>query len=289
MHFVKVKGILSQQNGMNLYRGCSHNCIYCDSRSDCYQMSHSFDDIEVKENAVELLEIALKKKRKKCMIGTGSMTDPYIPLEAELGNFRKALELIYHYGYGISLITKSSLILRDIDILKKINEKTKCVVQMTLTTFDEELCRKIEPNVASTAERFDALCKLKDVGIPTVVWLCPILPFINDTVENINGILDYCIKAEVKGVLNYGMGVTLRKGNREYFYNKLDEHFPDMKDKYIKTYGNNYILNSPENRYLSEFFHIKCENNGILHDNQSIFDYITNFEEKPMFEQLKMF
>ena len=143
VHFVKAKGILSAKNGMNLYRGCSHGCIYCDSRSNCYHMEHAFEDIEVKENAIELLKDALTRKRKKCMIGTGSMTDPYIPLEMKLGNVRKALELVYEYGFGFTVITKSNRILRDLDLLQKINEKTKCVVQMTLTTCDEDLCRKI--------------------------------------------------------------------------------------------------------------------------------------------------
>ena len=150
MHFVKVKGILSSENGMNLYRGCQHGCIYCDSRSLCYQINHVFEDIEVKENALELLEQALKRKRKPCMIGTGSMTDPYIPLELELGHVRQALQLAYQYGFGFTLITKSNRVLRDLDLLKAINDNTKCVVQMTLTTYDEELCKKIEPNVCTT-------------------------------------------------------------------------------------------------------------------------------------------
>lgn len=174
MHFVKAKGILSPKNGMNLYRGCSHGCIYCDSRSNCYHMEHDFEDIEIKENAIELLENALKHKRKKCMIGTGSMTDPYIPLEMEIGNVRKALSLIAQYGFGFTVFTKSNRILRDIDLLKKINNNAKCVVQMTLTTYDDELCRKIEPNVSPTSERFEALKQMRDAGIPTVVWLTPI-------------------------------------------------------------------------------------------------------------------
>lgn len=218
MHFVKTKGILSAKNGMNLYRGCSHGCIYCDSRSKCYHMEHDFEDIEVKENAIELLEHVLKSKRKKCMIGTGAMTDPYIPLEMEIGNVRKALSLIYEYGFGITMITKSNRILRDMDLLRKINEKTKCVVQMTMTTYDEDLCKIIEPNVSTTRERFEVLKELRDAGIPTVVWLCPILPYINDTEENISGILDYCIEARAYGVICFGMGMTLREGNREYFY-----------------------------------------------------------------------
>lgn len=280
MHFVAAKGILSTKNGMNLYRGCQHGCIYCDSRSLCYNMPHDFEDIEVKENALELLEDALRRKRNPCMIGTGSMSDPYMPLEAELRYTRRALELIKKYGCGATLITKSDRVLEDIDLLKAINQRTKCVVQMTLTTFDEKLCRILEPNVCTTKARFEALKTLRDEGIPTVVWLCPILPFINDTRENLEGILDYCTEAEVKGIICFGMGVTLREGNREYFYAQLDKHLPNMKEKYIRTYGNAYMLDSPNGRELMTLFHSRCEAAGIMHDNDSIFAYLDKFEQK---------
>lgn len=206
MHFVAAKGILSAKNGMNLYRGCSHGCIYCDSRSKCYHLEHDFADIEVKSNALKLLENSLKRKRSKCMLATGSMTDPYIPLENELGTVREALSLAYQYGFGFTLITKSNRVLRDLDLLTGINERTKCVVQMTLTTYDEELCKKLEPNVSTTRERFEVLKRLRNAGIPTVVWLCPVLPFINDNEENITGILEYCIEAKVYGIICFGIG-----------------------------------------------------------------------------------
>lgn len=289
MHLKKAKGILSSSNGMNLYRGCTHGCIYCDSRSKCYHMDHDFEDIEIKENAIELLESALRRKRSKCMLGTGSMTDPYIPLEDEIGNVRKALSLAYQYGFGFTLITKSARVLRDLDLLKAINDKTKCVVQMTLTTCDEDLCRKIEPNVSTTQERAAVLRTLRDAGIPTVVWLCPILPFINDTEENIRGILDYCIEAKVYGIICFGMGMTLREGNREYFYRQLDQLFPYMKEKYIRTYGTQYQLNSPNNDMLMKLFHQICEDNGIVHDNAQIFEYLHKFEEKNKAVQLSLF
>ncbi len=173
MHYVQAKGILSAGNGMNLYRGCTHGCIYCDSRSRCYHMDHAFEDIEVKENALTLLEDALRRKRSACMLGTGAMTDPYIPLESELCYIRGALSLALRYGFGFTLQTKSDRVLRDIDLLHAINERTKCVVQMTLTTYDEALCRKLEPNVCTTSARFAALQKLREAGIPTVVWLSP--------------------------------------------------------------------------------------------------------------------
>lgn len=289
MHFKNVKGILSSTNGMNLYRGCLHGCIYCDSRSECYCMDHDFEDVEVKANALELLENNLKRKRSKCMLATGSMSDPYIPLENELKHVRKALELAYKYGFGFTLITKSNRVLRDLDLLTAINNKTKCVVQMTLTTCDENLCKKIEPNVSTTKERVAVLKKLHEAGIPTVVWLCPILPFINDTKENIKEILDYCIEAKVYGIICFGMGVTLRKGNREYFYQQLDRLFPGMKEKYIKTYGVKYQLNSPNNNELMQLFHQTCQANGIVHDNNQIFDYLKKYENKHENIQLSLF
>lgn len=287
MHYVTAKSILSASNGMNLYRGCTHGCIYCDSRSLCYHMNHAFEDIEVKQNALELLEDSLKRKRKKGMIGTGAMTDPYIPLEKELQYVRKSLLLAEKYGFGFTLITKSDQVLRDLDILKKINEKTKCAVQMTLTTYDETLCRKLEPKVSTTRERFEALKILQQEGIPTVVWLCPILPFINDTEENLSGILDYCAEAKVYGIINFGMGVTLREGNREYFYRQLDRLFPGLKEKYIHYYGNQYILSSPNERRLMELFNRTCDKYHIIHNNNQIFEYLRTYEEKE--EQLSLF
>lgn len=288
MHFVTAKGILSSKNGMNLYRGCSHGCIYCDSRSKCYHMEHAFEDIEVKENAIDLLEQVLRHKRNKCMIGTGSMTDPYIPLEMKIGNVRKALQLIYDYGFGFTVITKSDRILRDLDLLQKINEKTKCVVQMTLTTYDEALCRKIEPDVCTTKARLEVLKILRDAGIPTVVWLTPILPFINDSEENISGILDMCTEAKVFGIICFGMGLTLREGNREYFYEQLDRSFPGLKEKYITTYGNRYMIESPNNAHLMRLFHQKCEENHIVHDNEEIFQFLQEFEEENTYKQLSL-
>ena len=288
MHEVNVKGILSAKNGMNIYRGCLHGCIYCDSRSLCYQMNHKFEDIEVKANAVGLLENTLRRKRNKCMIGTGAMSDPYMPIEEKLGNMRKCLEVIERYGFGVTMITKSTKVLRDLDLLKKINEKSKCVVQMTLTTYDEDLCRIVEPNVETTYERFRALEILHDNGIPTVVWLCPILPFINDTEENIRGILDYCVRAKVKGIINFDMGVTLRDGNREYFYKKLDEHFPGLKEKYIRMYGNSYQLSSPNSRQLNMIYKSECIKNGIMWDVNECFEYLNKYEDKYGGEQISL-
>lgn len=252
-------------------------------------MNHAFEDIEVKQNALELLEDALKRKRKRCMIGTGAMTDPYIPLENDLRYVRKSLSLAEKYGFGFTLITKSTQVLRDLDILKKINEKTKCVVQMTLTTYDEQLCRKLEPNVSTTKERYEALKILHQEGIPTVVWLCPILPFINDTEENLRGILNYCVEAKVYGIINFGMGLTLREGNREYFYKQLDRLFPGLKRKYIAYYGNQYILPSPNENHLRKIFNQTCDKYHIVHDNDKVFEYLRTYEEKDKCEQLSLF
>lgn len=289
MHFEEVKGVLSPKGNMNIYRGCTHGCIYCDSRSTCYNMPHDFEDVLVKANAPQLLEQALKSKRKKIMVGMGSMSDPYMHCEKELLHTRKCLEIVDRYGFGFTLITKSDLVLRDLDLIKSINSKSKAVVQMTLTTFDEKLCRILEPNVATTKQRFSALMKLKEADIPTVVWLTPILPFINDTEDNLRGILDYCIQAGVKGIICFDMGLTLREGNREYFYIKLDEHFPGMKQRYVSAFGDSYYCTSPDNRKLMKIFRNICRENGIMYNTEEIFEYLHTFEEKCENEQLTLF
>jgi DNA repair photolyase len=287
MHYADYKTILSPQNGMNLYRGCTHGCIYCDSRSKCYQMKHDFEDIEIKRNAPEILEDQLRRKRKRCMIGTGAMTDPYIHLEEELNLTRKCLKIIEKYGFGLAIQTKSSRILRDLDLLKAINKKARCVVQMTLTTFDEDLCKKLEPNVSTTLERFKVLNIMRNEGIPTVVWLSPILPFINDTEENLRGILNYCIEAKVKGILCFGFGVTMREGNREYFYKQIDQLFPGLKEKYNRIFKNSYECNSPNHKHLMSVFKEVCQNNNILWQVDDVFAYMKRFEEKE--QQLSFF
>ena len=289
MHFVNAKGLLSSTNGMNLYRGCTHGCIYCDSRSTCYHIDHDFEDIEVKQNAPQLLEDALRRKRKRCMIGTGSMCDPYMHCEEELQLTRRCLEIIQRYGFGVAIQTKADRILRDIDLLSAIHQRAKCVVQMTLTTFDENLCRILEPNVSTTKARYQALKQFQQAGIPTVVWLSPILPFINDTPENLRGILDYCIDAGVKGIIHFGFGVTLREGDREYFYQSLDRHFPGIKQKYIQRYGLSYECASDHNAELMRILKDTCQKHGIMHRADDVFTYLHEFPEKNEGEQLKMF
>ena len=289
MHFVQAKSLLSSKNGMNLYRGCTHGCIYCDSRSNIYNMNHEFEDIEVKQNSLELLKKALKSKKEKCMIGTGSMTDPYVPLESKLEFVRNSLKLIYRYGFGFTCITKSDLILRDLDLLKKINERAKTVVQITLTTADEDLCRKIEPNVCTTKRRVEVLKKLNEANIPTVVWLTPFLPYINDSEENINELLDYCIETNVRGIICFNIGLTLRDGNRQYFYKKLDESFPGLKNRYIEKYGSNYVLESENNRQLMDLFYKRTAENNILNKPDDVFSYLRDFPNKDKSRQSTLY
>ena len=290
MHFVDAKGILTGSGGyygMNLYRGCSHGCIYCDSRSKCYRFTHSFEDIEVKQNAPVLLEAALRSKRKKFMIGTGSMSDPYMHCEEELGLTRRCLKIILKYGFGVAVQTKSDRILRDIDLLDEINRQTKAVVQMTLTTFDEELCRVVEPNVCSTGRRIEVLEAMQKRKIPTVVWMTPILPFINDTEDNIRKILQECIRVGVKGIICFDMGLTLREGDREYYYAALDRHFPGLKRKYIERYGNAYHVPSPNSEKLMRIFRDICRENRILCTPEECFGYLREWPEKN--QQISMF
>ncbi len=290
MHFVNARGILTGSGGrlgMNIYRGCSHGCIYCDSRSRCYQFTHPFEDIEVKQNAPELLEKALRSKRRKCMIGTGSMSDPYMHCEEELQLTRKCLEIILQYGFGAAIQTKSDRILRDIDLLDEINRAAKCVVQMTLTTYDDDLCGILEPNVVNTKRRIEVLEEMRKRGIPAVVWITPILPFINDTEDNITSILEECVRVGVKGIIDFGMGLTLREGDREYYYAALDRHFPGLKDQYIKRYGNAYELPSPNAEKLTEIFQRICKANGILSNPEECFQYINVLPEK--YPQMNIF
>ncbi|MCR4557346.1 MAG: radical SAM protein [Saccharofermentans sp.] len=285
MHFVEAKGILHNKggyHGLNIYRGCTHGCIYCDSRSLCYQFTHKFEDIEVKKNAPELLEQALKSKRSRCMIGTGSMSDPYMHCETDLRLTRKCLEIIHKYGFGVAVQTKSDRILEDIDLLDAINKEAKCVVQMTLTTFDDDLCSILEPNVCNTKRRIEVLEEMRKRGIPTVVWLTPILPFINDTEENITAILNECVRTGVKGIICFDMGVTLREGDREYFYDALDRHFPGLKERYIRTYGYSYNVPSPNREKLMGIMKKICRDNGIISYPDECFRYLNDLPDKQM-------
>ena len=291
MHFVNAKGILTARNGvhgMNIYRGCTHGCIYCDSRSLCYRMDHPFEDVEVKRNAPELLERALRSRRKRCMIGTGAMSDPYVPCERELKLTRRCLELIRDYGFGATVLTKSDLVLRDADLFREINEGAKCVVQMTLTTLDDGLSAILEPGVCSTRRRVEVLEALREMGIPTMVWMTPLLPFLNDTEENVGAILDACVRTGVKGIVCFDMGMTLREGDREYYYAALDRFFPGLKERYIRTYGDAYELPSPDSARLTRLFRETCAAHGLLFRPEDCFAYLNEFPETWP-EQLSLF
>ncbi len=290
MHFVDAKGILSNSGGhcgMNIYRGCTHGCIYCDSRSRCYNFTHPFEDVEVKQNAPELLRKALRSKRKKCMIGTGSMSDPYMHCEEELCLTKKCMEIIRNEGFGLAIQTKSDRILRDIDLLDEINKNAKCVVQITLTTYDDDLCSILEPNVCNTKRRIEVLKIMQERGIPTVVWMTPILPFINDTEENVTSILGECVSAGVKGIIDFGMGLTLREGDREYYYEAIDKFFPGVKEKYIRRYGNAYELPSPNAGKLLGIFRRICKENGIMCSPDECFAYMNDLPER--YSQMSLF
>ena len=290
MHFVDAKGILTTSGGgcgMNIYRGCTHGCIYCDSRSKCYQFTHPFEDIEVKQNAPELLEKALRSKRKKCMIGTGAMSDPYMHCEEQLRLTRKCLEIIRKYEFGAAIQTKSDHILQDIDLLDDINKTAKCVVQMTLTTYDDDLCKILEPNVCNTKRRIEVLEIMKERGIPTIVWLTPILPYINDTEENVLAILRECARVGVKGIIDFGMGLTLRDGDREYFYEALDKHFPGLKMKYIHRYGNSYEVPSPNSRELMGLLRSFCREHGMMYKPDDCFNFMRDLPDK--YPQMSLF
>jgi DNA repair photolyase len=286
MHFTDAKTLLSRYNGMNIYRGCAHGCIYCDSRSECYQFTHAFEDIEVKQNAPQLLEQILSSKRTRFMISTGSMSDPYQPCEKELRMTQKCLEVIEKHGFGASVITKSDLVLRDIDLFQRINEKAKAVLQMTLTIADEKLSRKIEPGVCPSRRRYEVLKAFQERGIPAVVWMTPLLPHLTDTEENVRQILEYCFDAGVKGIICFNAGMTLRSGSREYYYQNLDRLFPGLSAVYQREYGNSYEVNSADQHRLMRIFHEECEKHGVLHTPQACFSWIAEMPQR--YEQIHL-
>ena len=287
MHTVEARSLLTGWNGMNIYRGCAHGCVYCDSRSVCYRFTHPFEDVEVKSNAPALLEEILRKKRKRLVISTGSMSDPYQPCEKELELMRRCLELFDRYGFGASVITKSDLVLRDLDLFERINSKARAVLQMTLTVADDALSRKLEPNVCASSRRYEVLREFRSRGIPAVVWMTPILPFLTDSEENLRQLLDWCFDAGVKGIVCFNAGLTLRDGSREYYYRALDRLFPGLSGEYRKRYGNSYEVNSPQNDRLMRMFHEECEKRGVLHDPEECFRFIAALPEER--DQLSLF
>jgi len=266
---VKAPGAwFGAEYNMNIYRGCSHACIYCDSRSDCYQ-NKDFDTVKAKENALELIRDELRRKVKPGTIATGAMSDPYNPLERKLLLTRHALELIHAFDFGVAIDTKSALITRDMDVLQDIKTHSPVIVKVSITTADDETAKQIEPNVSSPSERFDALRQLADSGIYCGVLIMPILPFINDTEENILGIVRRAKEAGARFVYP-ALGMTLRAGNREYYYEHLDKHFPGIKAKYMQKYGTQYQCTSPHAKRLWGVFKSECEQLGLLYNMRAI-------------------
>jgi len=253
---------------MNIYRGCPHGCIYCDSRSDCYK-NPDFDTVKVKENALEIIRNDLRRKVKTGVIGTGAMSDPYNPLEKELKLTRNALELINSFNFGAGITTKSDLVSRDADILCDIQSHSPVIVKFSVSTADDELCQKIEPGAATASGRFEAMRKLSAQGVFCGVLLVPLLPFINDTEENIIKILELAHDAGAKFVYTY-MGMTLRKGSRENYYSNLDKIMPGISEKYEKRFGRRYTCISPSGKKLWIAFTEKCERLGLLYDMKAI-------------------
>ncbi len=278
MEFIKAKTILTKAKdgsewygvdyNMNLYRGCSHGCIYCDSRSDCYHIDN-FDIIKGKENMLHILENELSKKRLKGVVGIGAMSDTYNPMEIKYQQTRGALQLISKYGFGVSIDTKSDLILRDIDLLKEINSKNNVIIKFTITTPDDNLSKRIEPNVCVSSKRLEAIKILNDNGIFTGIMMNPVLPFITDKEEDIKKLVELASRSGAKFIHTY-MGMTLRENQRAYYFDKLDEKFPGLKEKYIKTYGDKYNCLTPNYKQLYKAFTAECDKYGILYKMKDI-------------------
>ncbi len=285
--YIKENSWFGINYNMNIYKGCCHGCIYCDSRSECYGIK-DFDKVRAKENAVEIINKELKSKRKTGVIGTGAMSDPYNPFEKDLMLTRKALEQIDAFNFGIAIATKSNLIERDIDILKKIKKHSPVLVKITITTFEDELCKKIEPKVCESSKRFETIKKLSDNGIFTGILLMPILPFINDSPSNIINIVRKASKCGAKFIFAYGMGVTLRQNQRDYFYNELIRLFPDenLVERYNTMFKNNYECSSPNLKNLWGIFKNECDKLGILYNMK---DIISAYKSSYKHEQISWF
>ncbi len=248
--------------GMNLYRGCQHHCIYCDSRSECYQNDRFDEDVLVKANAIDVLRDELRRKRSRGIIGTGSMNDPYMPVETETQLAARALEAIGDHGFGAHVITKSTLVLRDIGLLQKIARRSTAAVSLTLTTLDDDLARRVEPGAPPPSDRLRVLRDLASAGIEARVALMPVLPFLEDSWGNIRAIVERAHGAGVRAIVA-SFGVTLRDRQRDYFYARLDEHFPGVKAKYAARYGDRYVCEAPGGAELRARFEVLCAEHGI--------------------------
>lgn len=292
---VKAKTILTKVSygkewygidyNMNLYRGCSHGCIYCDSRSECYQIE-DFDHVKKKAQALAILEQELQRKRKKGIIGMGSMSDPYNPAEVTEQLTRGALQLIAHYGFGVAIDTKSPLILRDLDILKKINQKNQVIVKLTITTPEDHLSKIIEPYVASSSKRFETIKILRQNNIFTGIMLNPVLPYLTDQEESLKSMVRLAFEHDAKFIHTF-MGMTLRDRQREYYYQQLEKHFPNLKEQYQKTYGNRYFCSPKASQQLYQVFQKECNRYQILYRMSEIIAAYPKKQSEQ--EQLELF
>lgn len=286
MRFIEAKSIIGKFNNVNFYRGCTHGCIYCDSRSTVYQVG-DFENVAVKKDAIKIFTKEIMAFRKKVVINTGSMCDPYVPLEKELKLTRQMLEVIKEFGHGVNILTKSNLVLRDIDLIEKINKRHQACVCMTITTFDDNLCQKIERNVIPTSERFRCLKEFAKRGIPVEIWMGPILPFINDSVENMEHIVERAREIGINYIVVFDFGTTKRAGSEEFFYQCLDRYFPGIKDKYISTYGKAYNCRSLNHEKLWLRFKELCKQYGIIYNLNEVNQDLENNSKK--FKQLSLF
>ncbi len=290
MEFVSVKTMISKTKdtrwfgtdfNMNIYRGCSHGCIYCDSRSECYHVE-DFDRVRAKSECLKILELELSKKRTAGVIGTGAMSDPYNPFEKEYELTRGALQLIDQYEFGVAIATKSPLICRDIDVLQRIQRHSPVLVKMTITAADDLLSRKVEPRVAPSSERFEAIHQLRQAGICTGLLLMPILPFIEDQPENILSIVAQASSAGAQFIYP-GFGVTLRQNQRDYYYKALDKEFPGIRGQYEHTFGEAYSCNARNAKALYSLFAKACQEKGIAYKMKDIISlYRSPYENRQL-------
>lgn len=271
---------------MNIYKGCSHGCIYCDSRSNCYGIEQ-FDTVCPKENALQIIRDELRRKVKTGVVATGAMSDPYNPLEGELLLTRHALELLDAFEFGIAIATKSNLLLRDMDILESIKEHSPVLCKVTITTADDLLASKIEPGVPVSSERFHMIRELSDRDIFTGILLMPVLPFLEDTKENISAIVQRASDSGAKFIYP-AFGMTMRDNQREHYYQKLEELFPNkgLVEQYIKRYGNYYECRSPKAKQLWYEFKDECDKHHIMYNMK---DIIHGYKSPYNFEQLTLF
>lgn len=293
MEFIPAKTIVTKTKSdewfgtdynMNIYKGCNHGCIYCDSRSDCYRIDN-FDKVRAKDNAIQIIENELSRKRKTGVIATGSMSDPYNSYERKYELTRKALEIINRFGFSVSIATKSDLIIRDIDILKKITNHSPVLTKITITTADDRLCKIIEPNVAVSSKRFEAIKQLSDNNIFTGILMMPVLPYIEDNEENIKTIIHLGHQSGAKFIYP-AFGMTLRGNQKDWYYKKLDEKFPGVKRKYIMKYSDKYECRSENSGLLWKVFTNECEKLGILYNMN---DIIEGYKSKYETQQLSLF